>query len=405
MAFLFIYANLDEIKNNIMRLLKLILKSIVAIVLLIASIAFLFGPKYIDKSSNKVTFSGPVAKNAAFDSIPFIADLHCDALLWDRDFLENHEYGHVDLPRMLASNMAMQVFTIVSKVPKGINFEFNDKDAPDRITQLNFLQLQPVNTWFSIKNRAINQCEMLHNFATKSEGKFRLITNKRELNRFVIDRSKNKLITSGMLGIEGAHCLENDLTNLDLFAKMGVRYIGLAHFFDNEWAGSAHGMKKLGLTPKGKLLIKKMDSLNIVIDLAHSSPKTIDDVLALHTGPLLVSHTGVKGMCDNTRNLSDKHLLEIGKHDCVVGIGFFEPADCGKDASAIAKSVRYVANKIGVDKVGLGSDWDGAYEMHFAVTGLPLIVEALQKEKFSKIEIEKIMGGNVRDFFLRNLPD
>ncbi len=388
-----------------MKNIKKILKILVGLIIGIAFVAFIFGPKYFDKKSNKVTFVGSVDKTAAFDSIPFIADLHCDALLWDRNFLENHDYGHVDLPRMLASNMAFQVFTIVSKVPKGINFEHNTADAPDQVAMLNILQLQPFNTWFSIKNRALNQCQALHKFAEKSNGQFRLITNKTELQQFVADREKNKNITSGMLGIEGAHCLENDLSNLDVFSKQGVRYIGLAHFFDNEWAGSAHGENKSGLTARGELLIQKMDSLKIVIDLAHASPKTIDDVLAKHTGSLLVSHTGVKGVCNNQRNLSDAHLLEIGKHDCVIGIGFFEPADCGKDATAIAKSVRYVADKIGVDKVGLGSDWDGAYEMHFAVTGLPLIVVALEKEGFSKGDIEKIMGGNIRDFFLRNLPD
>ncbi len=83
----------------------------------------------------------------------------------------------------------------------------------------------------------------------------------------------------------------------------------------------------------------------------------------------------------------------------------WETAVCGKDAAATAKSIRYVANKIGVDKVALGSDWDGAIEAPFDVTGLPLMVQALEKEGFSRIEIEKIMGGNIRDFFLRNLPD
>lgn len=388
-----------------MKIIKRILKTLMGLLIGAAFVAFIFGPKYLDKSANKVTFAGTVAKDAAFEALPFIADLHCDALLWDRNFLENHDYGHVDLPRMQQSNMAFQVFTIVSKVPKGINFERNAADAPDQVAMLNFLQLQPFSTWFSIKNRALNQCKVLHNFAEKSNGQFRLITHKKGLQQFIEDRAKNKLLTSGMLGIEGAHCLENDLSNLDLFSKEGVRYIGLAHFFDNEWAGSAHGENKTGLTAKGQLLIRKMDSLNIIIDLAHASPQTIDDVLTQHSGPLLVSHTGVKGVCNNQRNLSDKHLIELGKHDCVIGIGFFEPADCGKDAAAIAKSVRYVADKIGVDKVGLGSDWDGAYEMHFAVTGLPLIITALEKEGFSKGDIEKIMGGNIRDFFLRNLPE
>ena len=207
-----------------------------------------------------------------------------------------------------------------------------------------------------------------------------------------------------MLGIEGAHCLDDDINNLQVFYDAGVRYIGLTHFFDNQWAGSAHGMNKGGLTEKGIQLIKKMDSLHIIIDLAHSSQQTISDVFKYHNGPVLVSHTGVKGICNNQRNLSDEQLLEIGKRNGLVGVGLFETAVCGTDAAATAKSIRYVADKIGVEKVALGSDFDGAITAHFDVTGLPLIAGALLKEGFNREDIYKIMGGNIRDFMLRNLP-
>ena len=163
-------------------------------------------------------------------------------------------------------------------------------------------------------------------------------------------------------------------------------------------------MKKGGLTEDGKKLLKKMDSLHIMVDLAHSSSKTIDDVLSMTTGPVLISHTGVKSVCDNQRNLSDEHLIEIGKRNGLIGIGLWETAVCGTDAAATARSIRYVADKIGVDKVALGSDFDGATKTHFDVTGLPLIVDALEKEKFTRQENEMIMGGNIRDFFLHNLP-
>ena len=147
-----------------------------------------------------------------------------------------------------------------------------------------------------------------------------------------------------------------------------------------------------------------MDSLHMVIDLAHASPKTIDDIFVLTQSPMLISHTGVKGVCDNNRNLSDAHLMEIGRRKGLVGIGLWETAVCGTDADATAKSIRYVADKIGVDKVALGSDFDGAITTHFDVTGLPLIVNALLKEGFNKEEIYQIMGGNIRDFMLKNLP-
>lgn len=384
------------------------MKKIVRILLIgflvLAAMFFAFVPQYLDRSKNKSTVKGPFARIGWYDSIPFIADLHCDALLWNRNFLKQHAYGHIDLPRMQQANMAFQVFTIVSKVPAGINIEKNPGNS-DQIGFLSFAQLQPPGTWFSIKKRTLHQCGALHAFAEKSNGQFRVITDKKGLYQFIADRGKNHRLASGMLGLEGAQPLENDLANLDEIYAAGVRYIGLAHFFDNEWAGSAHGMQKGGLTEKGIQLIKKMDSLHITIDLAHASQNTINDVFKYHDGPVLVSHTGVKGVCDNQRNLSDEHLLEIGKRNGLVGVGLWETAVCGKDAAATAGTIKYVADKIGIDKVALGSDWDGAFEMHFDVTGTPLIVTELLKLGFTRTNIEKIIGGNIRDFFLRNLPE
>ncbi|MFT3845536.1 MAG: dipeptidase [Lacibacter sp.] len=384
---------------------KKIARVFLVIIVIAAVIFFGFVPGYVDKSKNTVTLKViEPPKQAWYDSIPFIADLHCDELLWDRNLLTEHNYGHVDVPRMLKANMALQVFTIVSKTPKHMNIEHNDSKT-DNITLLSFAQLRPFNTWFNVTNRALNQCRELHVFAEKSNGQFRVITSKTTLQQYINDRAANHNITAGMLGIEGAHCLNDDIENLYKVYNAGVRYIGLAHFFDNDWAGSAHGMNKGGLTAKGKELVRKMDSLHVIIDLAHASPKTIDDVLAFTNSPVIVSHTGVQGVCNNTRNLSDAHLLAIGKHIGLVGIGFWETAVCGSDAAATARTIRYVADKIGVDKVALGSDFDGAIGTHFDVTGLPLIVNALLKEGFNRKEIEMIMGGNVRDFFLRNLPE
>ena len=374
------------------------------IVLLAASVGFFsIAPSYIDRQKNTVTAQVSITPSAEYNQLPFVADLHCDALLWDRDFFEYLDHGHVDLPRMQRSNMAFQAFTIVSKTPRNMNITSNS-DETDQIALLSFAQLLPPSSWFSIKARALHQCQQLHDFAKKSEGAFRVIRNQLELKQFIADRANNPTLTAGMLGLEGAHCLENNLSNLREFYDAGVRYIGLAHFFDNEWAGSAHGIKKGGLSPLGRQLIAKMDSLNIIIDLAHASTQTISDILQQTSSPVIVSHTGVKSVCNNQRNLSDKQLIEIGKRKGLVAIGLWETAVCGTDAEATAKSMRYVANLIGTDKVALGSDFDGAIRAHFDVTGLPLIMQALKKEGFNATEIEQMMGGNIRDFLLRNLP-
>lgn len=381
-----------------------ILYFILLLVLLVAFIFFSYAPRYFDESKNLIgTHPSASDQVSGYDSIPFIADLHSDMLLWDRNFFERHTYGHVDLPRMQQGNMALQAFTIVSKVPTGINIERNPSTS-DQIGLLSFAQLRPPATWFSVKSRALHQCGQLFDFARDSEGAFRVITSQAELRAFIQERSANPLLSAGMLGLEGAHCLEGDLDNLQVFSDAGVRYIGLTHFFDNEWAGSAHGENKGGLTTLGRKLVHRMDSLHMIIDLAHASIQTIDDVLATTNSPVIVSHTGVKGVCNNQRNLTDQHLIEIGKRNGLIGIGLWETAVCGTDVHATARSIRYVADKIGSDKVALGSDFDGAIGTHIDAAGLPLMVLALQQEGFNRTEIEQIMGGNIRDFLLRNLP-
>jgi microsomal dipeptidase-like Zn-dependent dipeptidase len=208
-----------------------------------------------------------------------------------------------------------------------------------------------------------------------------------------------------MLGLEGAHCLEDNIDNLDTFYRIGVRYIGLAHFFDNEWGGSAHGERKGGLTANGRQLIHRMDSLHIAIDLAHQSTQSINDIIACTSGPLIVSHTGRAGLCDNVRNLTDAQIAEIGRRGGIIGIGMWETAVCGTDAEATARSIKYVADRIGVDRVAMGSDFDGDVTASYDITGFTMVVRALLKEGFSRSDIEKDHGGNVRDFFMRTLPE
>ncbi|MBX2963593.1 MAG: dipeptidase [Cyclobacteriaceae bacterium] len=374
------------------------------IILLIGSVVFFgFVARHFDKSMNTVS-TQQIVQADDYHLLSFVADLHCDMLLWNRNFFGMHKYGHVDLPRMQKAGMAFQVFTIVSKVPKGINIERND-DQSDQIQLLSFAQLRPPKTWFSLKDRALQQCSQLYDFARASDGSFRVISTRAELEQYIRDRKNNNMLTAGMLGLEGAHCLEANVDNLKDFYDAGVRYIGITHFFDNEWAGSAHGVEKGGLTEAGKELIMKMEALGVIVDLAHASQQSIDDVLRITTRPMIVSHTGVRGACDNQRNLSDRHIEAIGKRNGLIGIGLWETAVCGTDAAATARSIRYVADKIGVDKVALGSDFDGAIRTHFDVTGLPNMVVALKHEGFNPEEIDLIMGGNIRDFMLRNLPE
>ena len=181
--------------------------------------------------------------------------------------------------------------------------------------------------------------------------------------------------------------------------------MSFTHFFDNLLAGSAHGVEKGGLTELGRDVLVRMEEKHIIVDLSHGSAKQIEDVLSLATRPVVVSHAGVRGTCNNNRNLSDDQLRAIAGNGGLVGIGFWETAVCGKDATAIAAALRYSADLIGVDHVGLGSDFDGSVKVPFDATGIVQVTDALMRAGFGAEDIGKIMGGNEIRLLLENLPD
>lgn len=148
-----------------------------------------------------------------------------------------------------------------------------------------------------------------------------------------------------------------------------------------------------------------MESKKMLIDLAHASPATLRDVTAIATRPAVVSHTGVKGTCNNNRNLSDDELRAVAHTGGLIGIGYWETAVCGHDAPSVARAIRYASNIVGVEHVCLGSDFDGGTTMPFDATGLVLITEALKHEAFSDREIRLIMGENVVRLLSEVLPD
>lgn len=369
-----------------------------AIVLVIAAIVFFgFVPSYVGKSMNQTINPPPYQASEAAKELHkklLVADLHADTLMWNRDLLTKGTWGHVDLPRLQEGNVAVQAFTVVTKTPRNMNIESNTGDT-DNITLLAFAELWPVATWTNLTERALYQARRLQDAAARSNGKLVILKSKNDVINFLQRRKSEPDVVAGFLGIEGAHALSGDVNNLDRLFDAGFRMIGMAHFFDNEMAGSAHGANKIGLTDEGKKLVERMQDRNMFIDLAHASAKTIDDVLDMARQPIIVSHTGVKGTCNNNRNLSDEQLKRIALTGGVVGIGFWDTATCGTDATAIAKAIRYTVDLIGVDHVALGSDYDGAITAPFDTTGVVQITDALLQAGFSETEIRKIMGENV----------
>ena len=367
---------------------------------------FIFFPGEVENRMNQTRNLPPYKVSEAAQALHerlLVADLHADTLLWNRDLLEHGERGHVDVPRLVKGNVAVQMFTVVTKVPRGVGIGGNRGDS-DNITWAAVSQLWPPRTWWSLKHRALYQAKRLRAAASRSDGQLERILTARELEDHLARREKEPHAVGALLGLEGAHALVGDLDNLDAFYEAGFRMIAPVHFFDNDIGGSAHGLEKGGLTELGREMIRRMEELGILLDLAHASPKTFAEAMALSTRPVVVSHTGVKGTCDNQRNLSDVQVQGVAASDGVIGIGYWGTAVCGPGAAAIAKAMRYVADLVGVEHVGLGSDFDGAAKQPFDTTGLPLITEALLAEGFSTNEIRLIMGGNILRVLKETLP-
>lgn len=353
-------------------------------------------PPAVESRFNRTLAQPPYsASKSAIDlhSQLTIVDLHADSLLWGRNLLRRSSVGHVDVPRLIQGNVALQVFTVVTKIPKHLNLDRNGSDT-DEVTDLAIAEAWPPSTWGSLKERALYQAHRLEDMSRESNGKLLVIRTSDDLAKFLELRRKQKGIVGALIGLEGAHALAGDVNNLDALFDAGYRLISPTHFFDNELAGSSTGIRKGGLTPMGRELVRRMESRHMVIDLAHASVATVEDVTAIATKPVLVSHTGVRGTCDNARNLSDREIQAVAKTGGVVGIGYWRTAVCGEDARAIAKAIRHAANVGGVDHVGIGSDFDGSTTMPFDTTGLVQITDALLHEGFTDREIRLIMGEN-----------
>ena len=195
--------------------------------------------------------------------------------------------------------------------------------------------------------------------ARRSDGRLTIIRSQADLAAHLAARGPNWPVTAGLLAIEGAHALDDDPANVEVVADAGFRMMSPSHFFDNAFGGSAHGIEKGGLTPAGREMVERMEARRMLVDVAHASAATVDDVLAMSTRPVVASHTGARGVLDNARNLSDEHLRGIAASGGLVGVGFWPTACGGDDVAAIVRSIRYAIDVAGVEHVGLGSDFDG----------------------------------------------
>ncbi|MCS5593119.1 MAG: dipeptidase [Porticoccaceae bacterium] len=369
--------------------------------------AFSLGPAYIEREMNWVSPHPPYAVSERAKTLHaslLIGDWHADSALWGRDLSKQHDYGHVDIPRMQQGNMTLQMFTTVTKSPAGMNFDRNETDARDNITSLVLMQGWPIKTWDSLTERAIFQAEKIHDLAHRDSDNFMLIQSQTNLDSFLQRRALNPSLIGGVLGTEGSHALDGHLDNIQRLHDKGFRMMSLQHFFDNKLGGSLHGVSGLGLTEFGRQAVMKMLALDIMIDVSHSSERVVRDTLALSDQPLLVSHTGFQGHCQSPRNISDALMQDIAEQGGLIAIGFWDGAVCDNTPKAVAAAITYGIQLVGADHVALGSDFDGSITPGFDVSELVAITHELLESGVTEQQIRQVMGENMVLFLQKNLP-
>ncbi|MEO8111436.1 MAG: dipeptidase [Ginsengibacter sp.] len=307
---------------------------------------------------------------------------------------------------------------------------------------------------FAYANREMDSLDAV---AERNPGKIVEVKNYAELIKVV---KQHKI--AAMFGVEGGHMIEDDLDKLDSLYSRGARYLTLTHNIAPSWATSAadeaspnpskggalNSEGKKGLTKFGKQVVHRMNQLGMIVDVSHAGDQTFWDVIATTNKPIIASHSSVYTLTPNRRNLKDDQIKAIAKNGGVIQVNFnpgFIDSTFGKKENAFfkehkaeydslskselgefyamdsiyhkyageAQSMRpplsmlidhivYIINLVGVDYVGLGSDFDGINltpEQLDDVTSYPLITKALVEKGYSKKDIYKILGGN----FLRIL--
>lgn len=207
---------------------------------------------------------------------------------------------------------------------------------------------------------------------------------------------------ASMLGMEGGHAIENSLGALRGFYEMGVRYMTLTHNGTLDWADAGsdehrHG----GLTEFGREVVREMNRMGMLVDLAHTSPETMNDALDVAEAPVIWSHADARGMHDHTRNVPDQVLRRLPENGGVVMITFvpqFLTANDRATLADVADHIEHVVEVAGIDHVGIGSDFDGISSTPVGledVSTFPALFAELSRRGWSEDDLAKLAGENV----------
>jgi membrane dipeptidase len=358
------------------------------------------------------------ARHLHFSSL--VIDSHSDTT---QRFLKNgfdlgarHVDGNIDIPRMREGGLGAEFFSIW--IPATI------LGAP-------------------AVQKALDQIDLIREQVHANRQRVMIATNAAEV-RSAHARGKIAIL----LGMEGGHMIGNDLRMIRIFGTLGVRYITLAHFYNDEWADSSTDKPvHNGLTAFGKEVVREMNRQGILVDVSHVSDKTFYDALEVSRAPLIASHSSCRAISDHPRNMSDDMIKALAAKGGVIMINYnriylnqayknsfnavvgnntrleetFE-SECGDDAfcqqmlqnrlvdtltkegklphvgwEEIIEHIDHVSRLVGSNHVGLGSDFDGATmpEGLEDVSQLPKLTEALLRSGYSTTDIRNILGNNI----------
>lgn len=319
------------------------------------------------------------------------------------DFLGENADGHLDLPRAKRGGMVGGIFAIFTSFPE-------DSPENENLWGMTFTE----GGYRQDKHSAIDPAyaetftrdviERLRDLERRAQGALRVVERAAEIER---NRAGGAL--SVVLHLEGAEAVREDLNNLEDFHRLGVRSLGLVWSRPNRFAEGvpfafpASPDTGPGLTQAGRALVAACNEMGILIDLAHINEQGFFDVAKHSRAPLVVSHSNAHAICPTARNLTDRQIDAVGASGGIIGLNF-EPMMTVASAtpvpdmplSQIVRHVEYIAGRVGIDHVGLGSDFDGTGmpEALGDASGLQKLVQAVREAGFTEEEVEKVAWKN-----------
>ena len=307
--------------------------------------------------------------------------------------------GHLDLPRMRAGGVRGAIFAMFAEGMGG-----HERRVPRDDGVIEFEYAAPVDHVLAAADTAAAAGRLLK---LEREGHLRLARVAADLDSAAADEGP----PAAVLHIEGAEAIDPDLESLELWYAAGLRSLGPVWSRTNAFASGVPFVSPAspdtgpGLTAAGRRLVSRCAELGILVDVSHLNEAGFWDLARMEPGPIVASHSAVHALCQASRNLTDAQLDAIGATQGLVGIVFateFLRADFAEDpdtpAELIASHARYVADRLGVENVGLGSDFDGATIPRAIgdVAGMPKVLDALRGAGFTEDEIQAIAWGNWR---------